>query len=401
MIMFYGLDVHKEFIQVCALAAKGTKRKEFRVGGSAEEVEAFAKKLRPDDQVVLEATFHTWILHDILSRHVDRVVVANPLQVKAIAQAKIKTDKVDAFTLAKLLRADFLPEVELPDPKAWALRQLVSHRRLLVKQRTAIKNSIHAVLDRRLVHNPNKDPFSKRARQWMKNLDLPAAESFLLQNAMTLLEDLDDRIDAVDHELLEQASIESNARLLMTIPGVGVTAAIGLIAAIGDVRRFGTPDQLASYFGLVPRVSQSAGRCHHGRITKTGSSTARSLVVESAQILARSSSPLTATYWRVRRKRGHNVAVTALARKIIVLVWYLLTKQEPYRYGEPGLARRKLRKATLPELRQRSKRVPQTLDAVYEEAGLPPLAHPSEAERRTVAINRRARTRISNSLRTH
>jgi len=389
MIMFYGLDVHKEFIQVCALAAKGTKRKEFRIGGSAEEVEAFAKKLRPDDQVVLEATFHTWILHDILSRHLRRVVVANPLQVKAIAQAKIKTDKIDAFTLAKLLRADFLPEVELPDPKAWALRQLVSHRRLLVKQRTAIKNSIHAVLDRRLIHNPNKDPFSKRARQWMKNLDLPAAESFLLQNAMTLLEDLDDRIDAVDQELLEQASIESNARLLMTIPGVGVTASIGLIAAIGDVRRFGTPDQLASY------------RCHHGRITKTGSSTARSLVVESAQILARSSSPLTATYWRVRRKRGHNVAVTALARKIIVLVWYLLTKQEPYRYGEPNLARRKLRKATLPELRQRSKRVPQTLDAVYEEAGLPPLAHPSEAERRTVAINRRARTRISNSLKTH
>ena len=147
--MFYGLDVHKEFIQVCVLDAKGTKREEYRVGGSAEEVEAFAKQLQPSDQVVLEATFHTWILHDILSRHVDRVVVANPLQVKAIAQAKIKTDKVDAFTLAKLLRADFLPEVQLPDPKAWALRQLVSHRRLLVKQRTATKNSIHAVLNRR------------------------------------------------------------------------------------------------------------------------------------------------------------------------------------------------------------------------------------------------------------
>jgi len=396
--MFYGLDVHKEFIQVCVLDAKGTKREEYRVGGSAEEVEAFAKKLRPDDPVVLEATFHTWALHDILSRHVRRVVVANPLQVKAIAQAKIKTDKVDAFTLARLLRADFLPEVEMPDPKTWALRQLVSHRRLLVKQRTAIKNSIHAVLNRRLVHNPNKDPFSKRARQWMKNLDLPAAESFLLQNAMTLLEDLDDRIDAVDHELLEQASIESNARLLMTIPGVGITAAIGFIAAIGDIRRFDTPDQLASYFGLVPRVSQSAGRCHHGRITKTGSSTARALAVEAAQILARSSSPLTATYWRVRRKRGHNVAVTALARKIIVLVWYLLTKQEPYRYTEPRLARRKLRKATLPELRHRPQCTPQTLAAVYAEAGLPPLTHPTEAERRTAAINRRARTRISNSL---
>jgi transposase len=399
--MNYGLDVHKEFIQVCALPQKGTKRKEYRVGASAPEVEAFAKGLRPTDKVVLEATFHTWALHDIISRHVRKVVVANSLQVKAIAHAKIKTDKVDAYTLARLLRADFLPEVQMPDETTWALRQLVSHRRLLVKQRTAIKNSIHAVLNRRLVRNPHKDPFSQRARQWMRTLELPAAEDFLLQNSLTLLEDIDDRVDAVDEELLAHARIETSARLLMTIPGVGVTAAIGLIAAIGDISRFETPDKLASYFGLVPRVSQSAGSCHHGRITKAGSNSARALAVESAQVLAKSSSPLTATYWRVRRKRGHNVAVTALARKLVVVVWHLLTNQEPYRYTEPHVARRKLRKTTPPELRKRVKHVPETLDAVYEEAHLPPVTQPSEAERRAAATNRRVRTRISNSLKSH
>ena len=90
--MFYGLDVHKEFIQVCALGSKGTKRREFRVAASAEAVERFARGLRSGDHVVLEATFHTWALHDILTRHVRHVVVANPLQVKAIAHAKVKTD---------------------------------------------------------------------------------------------------------------------------------------------------------------------------------------------------------------------------------------------------------------------------------------------------------------------
>ena len=396
--MFYGLDVHKEFIQVCALAAKGTKRKEYRIGGTAEEVEAFAQRLRPDDQVVLEATFHTWALHDILKRYVRRVVIANPLQVKAIAQAKIKTDKVDAFTLARLLRADFLPEVQMPDEKTWAARQLVAHRRLLVKQRTATKNAIHAVLNRRLVRNPHGDPFSARARKWMRALELPDAECFLLHNALGLLEDLEERIEAVDQQLLEHVSVHRSARLLMTIPGVGTTVAVGLVAAIGDVHRFETPEKLASYFGLVPRVSQSAGRCHHGCITKAGSSSGRALAVEAAHVLARSSSPLTATYWRVRGKRGLNVAVTALARKLIVVVWHLLSTQQPYRYGEPHVARRKLRRSTAPESRRRARHVPHTLDGVYEEAGLPALAPAGVAERRAAAANRRARTRISKSL---
>ena len=130
----------------------------------------------------------------------------------------------------------------------------------------------------------------------------------------------------------------------MTIPGVGVTVAMGLLAAIGDIQRFPSPGQLASYFGLVPRVSQSAGRCHHGRITKAGPGNARSLAVEAAQILARSPSPIATTFYRVRRKRGYNVAVTALARKLIVLVWYMLQNGEPYRYASIEQCRAEVRK---------------------------------------------------------
>ena len=113
--MFYGLDVHKQFIQVCELDDKGANPKEYRIGGTAEEIDGWAQGLGPRDQVVLEATFHSWAIHSIVSQYAGRVVVANALQVKAIAHAKIKTDKVDAYKLARLLQADFLPIVELPD----------------------------------------------------------------------------------------------------------------------------------------------------------------------------------------------------------------------------------------------------------------------------------------------
>jgi transposase len=396
--MFYGLDVHKQFIQVCELDGKATNRKQYRIGGSAEEIDRWAQALGARDQVVLETTFHSWAIHAIVSRYAGRVVVANSLQVKAIAYAKIKTDKVDAYTLARLLRADFLPSVELPDEKTWALRQLVSHRRLLVKQRVALKNTVLATFHRCLISPPEGDAFTSRGRRWMRSIELSAAERFLVDNALDLLEAIEMRLEAADQELLKTAAIEEQAHLLMTIPGVGVTVAVGLLAAIGDISRFPSPGQLASYFGLVPRVSQSAGRCHHGRITKAGPGNARSLAIEAAQMLARSPSPIATTFYRVRRKKGHNVAVTALARKLIVLVWYMLQNGEPYRYAPMESTRRKLRSLVPKDQRTRALHPPRTLEEVYREAGLTLPSPPSKAERRTAASNRRTRTRLS---RTH
>ncbi len=144
-MQYYGLDVHKEFLQVCALEEDGKTRRDFRVGGSADAIEAFARRLGRADEVVLEATFHSSAIVQIFERHVDRVVVADPAQLKAIAHARIKTDKVDAHILAQLLRLDFLPEVRLPARDTWALRQLMAHRKQLRAQSVATKNTIHAV----------------------------------------------------------------------------------------------------------------------------------------------------------------------------------------------------------------------------------------------------------------
>lgn len=394
--MYYGLDVHKDFIQVCRLSCNGKRRQDFPIRATAGAIDTFARTLTRKDQVALEVTFHSWAIHSLLVPHAGRVVPVNATQVKAIASAKIKTDKVDAHTLAQLLRADYLPAVRMPSSQTWALRQLVSHRRLLLKQQTATKNTIHAIFNRRLIHLPQGwTPFAQKTRRWMREVMLPDAENFMLHNALDLLEQIEKRVAEVDRQLLQQARISESAKLLMTVPGIDVTVAIGLLAAIDDITRFPTPQKLASYFGLVPRIRQSAGRCYHGGITKTGNCTARSLAIEAAQNLARSSSPLATIYYRVRHKRGHNVAVTALARKLIHVVWYILTKREPYRYAPVPRTREKLLKLRAHSVRARV--VPETLDAVYQEAGLPPLSSPSPGERRAAANNRRTRTRLANA----
>ena len=229
----------------------------------------------------------------------------------------------------------------------------------------------------------------------MTDLALPSAERFMLDNALEMLAQTELRVAAVDAQLLQHAQISESAKLLMTIPGVDVIVAVGLLAAIDDIQRFPSPQKLAAYFGLVPRVRQSANRCFHGRITKAGNRTGRALAIEAAQVLARSSSPLAATYYRVRYKRGHNVAVTALARKLIHVVWHLLTKREPYRYAP--LARTRVKLTRVSSARTRARVIPQTIEEVYAEAGLPPLPAASSGERRAAANNRRTRTRIAHT----
>lgn len=386
--MYYGLDVHKEFIQVCALDTDSEAHREYRIGAGAEEIAEFAQGLERSDQVVLEATFHTWAIHSIVSRHVDRVVVANPVEVKAIAHARIKTDKVDALTLARLLRADFLPEVQMPTRRVWALRQLMTHRRQLGKQSTAAKNTIHGVLNRSLRKYPGPHLFTGPGRRWLTTVKLPACERLILDHQLGLLDQVQERLRAVDQELLRQARLRRETKLLVTIPGIDVTVAMGLLAAIGSIERFATPSQLASYFGVTPRIRQSASTLHHGSITKAGTRSGRWLAIEAAHTMARSASPLAASYHRIRRKKGHAIAVTATARKIIVVVWHVLTKGEPYRYSPVQRTREKLRKVSPKNpQRRRIRRAPRDLEEVYREAGLG-LSEPSEGEKRAARNNR-------------
>jgi transposase len=389
---YFGLDVHKAFIQVCAIDDAGQKLQEFRIAATAEGIGAFSSRLGEEDEVVLEATFHSWAIWALLAPHAGRAVVANPLQVKAIAHARVKTDKVDAHMLAQLLRTRFIPEVEMPDAATWALRELVSHRRFLGRQRVALRNRVASLVNGRLYHCPWESLFGAAGRKWLAQQEFSEEERLILTSTLRLHDQVEMELKDLDQKLRGCASQMLPAKLLITIPGVNVAVAVGFVSAIGDVKRFESPKKLASYFGLVPRVSQSADRCYHGHITKAGRSQGRWLAIEAAQSLSVSDSPLAATYHRVRRKKGHNVAVTALARKLVVLTWHLLTGSQPYHYAPVARTRHKLRRVTTAARPAARGQVPGTLEAVYAEACLPLPGPRSEGERRAAASNRRVVT---------
>ena len=342
MVRYVGLDVHKRVIEVCIVdyAGKIVHRERFALNRHTLKVFA-AKVLRPTDRVALEATTNCWAVADVLRPFVAKVVVSNPMATKAIAQAKVKTDKVDALVLAQLLRCDFLPEVWQPDESTRRLRELCSRRSALVGQRTAIKNRIHSVLAMRLIEAPEK-LFNGEGQTWLASVQLDDQARSLIDSDLRQLEFLQKEIDTLDAELARRGHASHPVKLLMTLPGVDVATAEAMLAAWGDVKRFRDGDHAASYLGLVPSTKQSANVCYHGPITKRGNSQARWMLIEAAQHLDKHPGPLGHFFRRLGRKKNRNVAVVAAARKLAAIGWRMLVTGEPYRYAIPRSTETKL-----------------------------------------------------------
>jgi transposase len=339
-----ALDVHRSF---CEVAIKdGTElRSGGRIKTSPAELELFAQSLGADDQVALEATGPALAIKRIIEPHVARVVVANTRKLRAIAEAKVKTDKVDARTLCELLDAGFLPGVFSPDEWTRSLRRRLGRRSQLVRSRTRAKNELHAVLARNLKGRPPvSDVFGKAGREWLRALELPPDERETVDGCLRQVDFLDQEVGLIERELAGQALSSQEIRRLMTVPGVSLISAATFVAVVGDVTRFATPKKLVSYVGLDPKVRQSGETAaRHGRISKQGSSEARHMLCEAAWIVIRTPGPLRAFYERVRARRGAQIALVATARKLCVLFWHLLTREEDYAFGRPSLTRRKLR----------------------------------------------------------
>jgi transposase len=283
-----GLDVHRDFAQV-AIWQAGQVVQAGRFDATPQGVREFAAGLGPFDEVALEATGNTWAMVTVLASHAGRVVVANPAKTRAIAEAKVKTDKVDAAILAQLLAADYLPPVWRPDAATGALRRQVLRRAHIVRQRTRLKNQVHAILHRNLVPRcPAADLFGLKGRSWLAAQDLPPDEQAALTALMRQLDFHAAELALIDADLGQAALARPEVLRLMTIPGVDATVALSIVAAVGDFTRFRTPDKLVSYLGLNPRVRQSGGQpASHGRITKAGPAHARGMLVEAAWSAAR------------------------------------------------------------------------------------------------------------------
>ena len=315
----FGVDVHKRFLEVSVYEGGRTGR----IGRVAmADREALADSLVPDDHVVIESTSVSGAVVDVLGRRAGRVTVSNPMKTKAIASAKVKTDKVDARVLAELGASGFVSEVWVPDAQVRSLRRRVAHRARLVRQRTRLRNQVHAVLTRNLLGVRATDAFGKRGRAELAAAALPEHERYELDSALRLHDALEAELAVLDGRLCAEALEHVEARRLMTIPGVGAVTALGLVALIGDVSRFATPRHLVGYLGLDPRVRQSGERAHRtGHISRQGQAHARSLLVEASLGVVKVPGPLRAFHARVRARRGSQIASVATARKLATLIW--------------------------------------------------------------------------------
>src|SRR5262244_3821011 len=245
-----GLDIHRAFAEAVTWN-DGKLRRLGRVTMRREPLEEFAKQLSNSDIVVIEATGNAASVAAVIGPHVSRVVIANPKQVRLIAHAKIKTDKIDAGVLAQLYASGFLPEVWIADETTQALRRQVTRRNQIVRQRSRLKNIIQSILHAHLIPScPHQDLCGPKGRVWLSEQVLPGDERLAVERHLRGFDRLTDDLRVIERDLAQSALADERAKRLITIPGIDMVVALALIAAIGDIERF------ASQTGAAGRLSR-------------------------------------------------------------------------------------------------------------------------------------------------
>jgi transposase len=322
-VVVSGLDVHKEYTYATILGPDGEKLAQRRMPN--EEVPAFLKPYRVE-RVAMEATTSIAPLYRRLVEEGYQVLVSHPKKTRYIAEARIKTDRVDSRALAELLRLNSLPESYVPPPYIAELREKVRRRAFLVRQQTKLKVKIRSTLTYEGVKPPKGyGLFTRKGVEWLGGLGLEPVDSYL-----RLMPPLREEIRLLSLKLKRIAAGDEEIRLLTTIPGVGYYTAVLVKAEVGDINRFRTSDQLCSYAGIVPSTYSSGGFTRHGRITREGSSWLRWAMVEAVQTHLRYDTPVTRAYHRIAERRGKGKAKVAAARMLLEVCRSVWKNRRPY-----------------------------------------------------------------------
>jgi transposase len=332
---YVGVDYHKKSSYVTVVDERGKVVKQAQIANSKEALAAVLDGMAQSASAVLEAGRNWPVMYDWLDELVDEVTLAHPAKVRVIAEAKVKTDRIDSRMLAHLLRADLIPAAYVPGAVTREQRRRLRQRMFLVRLSTMVKNRVHTLVDRHPELSRRADGwsdlFGKAGRAWLEQLELPASELQLLRTDLDLLTEIQEHIKASNRWVAQLARKDARAKLLATLPGIGDFFAVLLAVEIDDVHRFSRPQKLTAYAGLVPSTYASGGYVHHGRITKRGNKWIRWACIEAVYPAIRQDPALRALYERLKIAKGANVAKVAVAKRLLTIAYRVLSEARPYR----------------------------------------------------------------------
>jgi len=326
--IYIGCDLHKRTSNLCLKTKDGRLLKEVKLTTTKEEFKCALSEY-VGAHIVFEPVSQSWWLGDILEDMGMTVYLANAREVKAIAHARVKNDKIDAAVLCDLLRGDLLPESYRSSRTAREWKELVRFRTSLIGMRTQIKNKIHALLGRNGIIPPLGMIFGPQGRTWLDNLELSTVHRNHLNQYLALLDMYESEIGKATARVETVSSDDEDTTLLMSIPGISYISALTIMAEIDTIDRFSTGKQVASYAGLTPSVYASGESIRYGRLTKRGSKGLRTILIEIAHSQGRlkKSVGLRPYFERIKERKGARTATVATARKLCVIIYHILVSK--------------------------------------------------------------------------
>lgn len=330
-MVYVGIDLHKRYSYVVAIDEEGSIISKRKILHVKDEWINYIKSFSTGVYAVVEATINWYFLTEWLEPLVEKLVLANPFKVRVIAEAKIKTDKIDAHMLAQLLRGNLIPESYISSQENREHKNVLRHRISLVRMRTQLKNKVHALLARNAIFCDRvTDIFGKSGKQYLENLSLPRHERWILNELLIMIKAHNEAIQDVDCQIRKQCSSNQYARLIITMPGIGWLLSLLIAAEIGDIKRFPTAKKLCCYAGLAPSVHSSGGRVIMGKLIKQSNKWLSWAMVEAANAAVRHGKIFYSTHKRIKARKGSNIAKVALARHMLTIIYHMLKDGKPF-----------------------------------------------------------------------
>lgn len=333
---YVAIDLHKRYSVVSALTEQGRRTHEARIEGNSEAGFAgYFNSLGGPSKVVIEATWNWGRVHDLLEtiEGVEEVVLAHPYKTRVIAEVQVKTDKLDARALAKLLRADLIARAYIPSRATRQRKDVLRQRLFWVKVRTMVRNRVHQLLDRQphLELPQCSDLFGVKSLCAIRKLALPEPDATQLRQDLDLLDQLRERIKELETLIEQNSQSDANTTWLATMPGLGKILAATIATEIDTISRFSCPKKLLAYAGLVPTTHSSGGKTYNGPLMPMCNKWLRWSFAEAAWV-AIGCSPYFGGIYKAHRARGKgaNTALIIVARRMAEIAWHLLHEQRPY-----------------------------------------------------------------------